>query len=255
MKRTCTQWLLFSAATLALVASCRSAPAQTLLNGGFESNGGAGTPFLTDWITADQFGSANSFYAQAGTGTPIFGQTVPAPPEGSFAAMTDTGGAGSHVLYQDFVVPVGVGGQADLSFQVFVNNQAGDFFAPATLDYTAAINQQARVDLLTAASDPFSVAGGDVLLNLYQTKPADLLTSGYTLVNADVSSLFLAHAGETLRLRFAEVDNQNALNFGVDAVRLRVSAAPEPGSLALCSGVIVVLPCLLRRRRARRALL
>lgn len=252
MRRMVTRGLL-PATALLLVTFCRVASAQMILNGGFENNGGAGTPFVSDWTSADQFGSADSFYVQTGTGSPVFGQTVPAPPAGIYAVMTDSGGAGSHVLYQDFVVPAGFVGPADLSFQVFINNQAGDFVAPTSLDFTAALNQQARIDLLTAASDPFSVAGSDVLLNLFQTNPGDPLISGYTLVSKNVSSLFAAHAGQTLRLRIAEVDNVNVLNFGVDAVRLTVapSAVPEPGSLALGLLGGVGLLSALRRRRPR----
>ena len=49
----------------------------------------------------------------------------------------------------------------------------------------------------------------------------------------DVSALTLSQAGQTLRLRFAEVDNVAPFQFGVDNVSLEVSAVPEPSSLTL----------------------
>ena len=227
----------------------RSASAQIIVNGGFEDNGGAGFSNFTGWNTADQIGSAGSFYTQTGTGTPLFGVLIPAPPGGNFAAMSEGGGAGSHVLYQDFQAPVGVS-SGFLSFQIFVNNQAADFFAPASLDFSAGSNQQARVDLLLAGSDPFSVAAGDVLLTLFQTNPGDPLTSGYTTITTDITSVLAAQSGSLLRLRFSEVDSIAPLNLGVDDVSLVV---PEPSTLALLfAGGTVGSSLFLRRRRARK---
>lgn len=231
-----------------LAAFCPGATAQSILNGGFEANGGPGATDFSDWVVADAPGSAGSFYVQTGTGSPVFGADVPAPPEGEFAAMSEAGGPGAHVLYQDFLVP-SVVGSAKLRFRVFVQNQAGDFTAPGSLDFDGAPNQQARVDLLRGASDPFSVQVADVLLNLYQTRPGDPLTSGYTLVSLDVTSVVAAHKGETLRLRFAEVDNLQPLLFGVDDVQWIGSAAPEPAGLALLALAAPLASVALRRRR------
>jgi hypothetical protein len=163
--------------------------------------------------------------------------------------MTDAAGPGSHVLYQDFVVPVGPGFY-QAGFTLFLNS--GDAFRnPATLDFsTPTLNQQARVDILTTAADPFSVAGGDVLQNLYQTVPADPQVSGYTNRVADVSALFQAHQGQTLRLRFAEVDNFFFLNLGVDNVFIQ--AVPEPSSLTLAATALLPLLYLVRKRRRAR---
>ena len=82
-----------------------------------------------------------------------------------------------------------------------INNLADDFFTPNSLDYAVGSNQQARVDLMLASSDPFSVDAGDVLQNLFQTKSGDPLTSGYNLVSADITSILASHAGEELRLQ------------------------------------------------------
>ena len=150
--------------------------------------------------------------------------------------MTDSQGPGSHVLYQDFVVPGSIS-SASIGFSLFINNHNDNgppnFFTPATLDFaTTALNQQARVDIISASADPFSLATADVFQNLFQTATADPLVSGYTNFLIDISTLLQAHQGETLRLRFAETDNVNFFNFGVDDVSL-TTQVPEPSSLLL----------------------
>ncbi len=180
-------------------------------------------------------------YRNSGIFSPVNGDAVPAPPEGTRAAMTDAQGPGAHVLYQDFVATAS---GAMLSFDLFIGDRAGLFFtpSPATLDFsTPALNQQARVDVLRSGTDPFSVAAADVLLNLYQTKLGDSPVSGYTLHTQDLTALFGAHAGETLRLRFAETDNVLTFQLGVDNVRIDVVAVPEPASTLLFGAALVAL--------------
>jgi hypothetical protein len=158
--------------------------------------------------------------------------------------MTDSTAGGTHLLYQDFVVPASVPA-ATFSSSFFVNNAATAFFVPtpATLDwFGTALNQQARVDIMLPSADPFSIAPGDILQNLFSTPVGSPLVSGYTLVNADVNTVLAAHAGQTLRLRFAEVDNVNFFNFGVDQVSLILVPAPSVAA-------IVLFPALLRGRR------
>jgi hypothetical protein len=248
------------AATLISIAyltlACVGNPAATadVVNGGFESNGGVGTSVFTGWTVVNETGSfvPSSWYVQAGTASPITATPVPPPPQGNFAAMTDQGGPGSHVLYQDFVVPVGVT-SATLTFQRYINNQAGAFSSPASLDFNTIPNQQARVDIITTTANVFSVASGDVLQNVFQTNPGDPLVSGYSLVTANLTSLLQADAGRTLRLRFAEADNQLLFNFGVDDVHLNITtgaAVPEPCAMALAAlGGLMTAPVYLRSRR------
>ncbi len=201
------------------------AGAAVITNGGFESG-------LASWTKADQIGSEGTFSLQSGTTSPVNGFTVPVPPEGTDAAMTDAQGPGSHVLYQDFLIPTGVT-SANITFRLYIRNGAQDFFTPATpsLDFsTPVLNQQVRVDILSTAGDPFSVLAADVIQNLYQSQPGNALISGYNLVTADLSTLFQARAGQTVRLRFAEADNVFTMNLGVDDVSINtgVSAVPEP---------------------------
>ena len=160
--------------------------------------------------------------------------------------MTDAFGPGSHVLYQDFVVPAE---GALLSFTLFIGNRGDRFVTPASLDFsTPALNQQARVDILRGGTGVFSVAPADILQNLFQTQVGAPLVSGYTPFNFDLTSLFAANVGQTLRLRFAETDNVAPFQFGVDNVSLEtVSAVPEPQSIQLFGTGLLVLLAIRRR--------
>jgi hypothetical protein len=217
---------------------CLSAHAASisLNNGGFEAG-------LTGWTIANEIGSDGTFFLQTGTTSPVNGDPVPAPPQGLRAAMTDAGAGGSHVLYQDFVVPASLGATL-LTFDLFVGNRADAFRTPNHLDwFTPDLNQQARVDLLLGGTDPFSLLAADVVLNAFRTNVGDPLVSGYTHFSVDVTSALIANTGATLRLRFAEVDNVGPLQFGVDNVSFSTptaAAAPEPPSLLLLLAAFIV---------------
>lgn len=221
------------AVVLGLAATTPVQAIPVISNGGFEAG-------LTSWTKADQLGSEGTFFSQSGVLSPVNSDPVPAPPEGTKAAMTDAQGPGSHILYQDFLATADA---AALSFALFIGNRASLFVTPLTLDFsTPALNQQARVDILKNTADPFSVAPMDVLLNLYQTKVGDSLISGYNTITTDISALLAAHAGETLRLRFAETDNVFTFQLGVDNVR--IDPIPEPAStLLLGAGLALLVGC------------
>ncbi len=234
--------LFKSVTAITLILTAAAVHATPLItNGGFESG-------FAGWTRVDALGSDGTFFLQTGTTSPVNNDPVPPPPEGTQAAMSDGGAAGSHVLYQDFVVPSSAGSAA-LSFDLFIGNRASDFFnpSPASLDFGInAFNQQARVDILLVGTDPLSVAGTDVLLNVFQTNPGDPLVSGYTTYTANLSSLLAAYAGQTLRLRFAETDNVFSFQLGVDNVNLTV---PEPTSILLLSTGLGGLLLTTRRRK------
>lgn len=221
MRRTVAPTVFALISLFGLVAVANAAP--LLMNGSFESG-------LTAWTVVDQANGNGSWFSQTGVSSPSNSFNVPAPPDGSFAAMTDQFGPGSHVLYQDFVVPADVT-SASLSFDYFINNVNGTFATPNTLDFTLAVaNQQTRVDVITTSADPFSVMPADVLLALLAPNAN---TAAYQAFAASLTAFLQAHEGETLRLRFAEVDNIGNFNMGVDAVNLEVNAVPEPTSVTL----------------------
>jgi hypothetical protein len=248
-------WRAIAAASLVLSSAAATAARadQILLNGGFE----LGT---ASWNRQDFPGGDGSFLLQTGTTSPILGTPVPPPPGGTMAMMTDAQGPGSHVLYQDFVVPTGVSG-ATLQFSLFIGNQATlpstgqPFFASpaaAGLDpTTSAPNQQARVDILRGGTDPFSVAAADVIQNAFQTTASSTPSSGYLTFTVNVGAALAGRTGQTLRLRFAEADNVSTFQLGVDNVSL--TTVPEPPSaLTFGLGGIAIAAMWLRRRLATR---
>lgn len=222
------------------VSATRGVTSGAVTNGGFELNGGSGTNSITGWTVVDQAGGTGSWYALSGTTTPDSGSTVPVPPAGTFAAMTDQTGPGSHVLYQDITVPANGG---TLNFDLFINNQAAEFVvpSPATLDSVSEPNQQFRADIMSPTAGDFDVGAG-VLANIYQTNVGDPLTNGgYVNVSFNLG----AFAGQTVRLRFAEADNQLFFNAGIDNVRivappLAVPVAGPFGLVVLALLLIVV---------------
>ena len=187
-------------------------------NFGFEA-GLADTNAIPCWTVVDQAGGYGSWCNQTGTlppQGPCAGNftPVPAPPEGALAAMTNQSFVGSHLLYRCGVLRSG-----SLSFKLYINNVAGIFFSPPSLDYNTGSNQQFRADLVTAAgmaANPFTVAPSDVLLNLYQTKPGDPPVSGYAAVTANAS----AFVKKDVCLRFAVVDNLFYFHAGIDDVKI-----------------------------------
>jgi len=202
-------------AILAIVTAAeQTASAQQLLtNGNFETGTFAG------WTVVNQAGgTGNYFIGTPGTPTPGPGAhaTASNPSGGSFYAVSNMSGAGSHVLYQSFVVPASAR-ILTLTFQMFVNIQAGATATPASLSYLTIPNQQVRVDILNSIASPFSVTGG-VVSNLYDGTDSGTKPNPYTSYTFNLSSLDATPG--TYYIRFAEVDNQGVLNDGVDNVSL-----------------------------------
>jgi hypothetical protein len=191
---------------LILLAVPGVSTAATTVNGGFE------TGTFTGWTVFNQPGGSGDWFVYTGTSTPLNGFPVAAPPEGTHAAVTDQGGPGSHVLYQDVVLESGFA--HTLSFVVYYENQAGFFATPPTLDFGVLPNQQYRVDVLRATADPASTAPADVLATVFQTREGDPTSLGPTTISFDLTPF----AGMTIRIRFAEVDNQLFFNASVDNV-------------------------------------
>jgi hypothetical protein len=222
---------------LLVCAFSSQSQATAIINGGFEAG-------FAGWSRFNQLASEGTFALQTGTSSPVNGTVVPAPPGGSIAAMTDAEGPGSHVLSQTFTVDALVS-MATLSFDLFIGNRAGAFFVPNTLDFsTPTLNQQVRVDIIASAADPFSLAPGDVLLNLFKTNPGDALVSGYTHLSIDVTALFNSHVNVPLTLRFAEADNVSTFQMGVDNVAIQANpgqAVPEtPSWILMFAGLFAI---------------
>jgi hypothetical protein len=182
--------------------------AATVVNGGFETGNFAG------WTVVNQPGGSGDWFVYTGTTSPLSGFTIAPPPEGTFAAVTDQGGPGSHVLYQDVALEAGFA--HTLSFELYYENRAGVFASPATLDFSGGANQQYRVDVLRPSAPATSVAPGDVLATIFQTNPGDPFSLAPTPITFDLTPF----AGTTVRIRFAEVDNQLFFQASVDGVAI-----------------------------------
>jgi Putative Ig domain/Bacterial Ig domain len=195
-------------------------PCPTFSNAGFEGD----VETLAGWTVVDQVGGDGSWFVQSGTLSPLSTSSVPQPPELRQAAMTDQSSPGSHVLYQDIILPFA---PTSLRFELFLGNRgtAWSIPSPETLDYTISPNQHVRVDIMDPTA-PVDDVGAGVLRNIFITAPGDPLvttvpgdpqmTPVYRTIVADLS----AFAGKRIRLRFAEVNNQLFLQMGVDKVRV-----------------------------------
>jgi CubicO group peptidase (beta-lactamase class C family) len=153
---------------------------------------------------------------------------VPDPPQGGFAVVTDMNGPGTRILYRDLALE----GRLTLHLTVFYEGSA-PFASPETLAHDSPeANQQFRIDLVDPSAPIDSVADGDVLVTVFHTSPGDPITLPPTEVTVDVSPW----AGQTVRLRLAQADNQGPLRAGVDAIRFLPIGAEEAGIELLDTG-------------------
>jgi hypothetical protein len=182
-------------------------------NGGFEN----GT--FRGWMRVNQSGGSGNWFVYSGTSSPRSGHTIAAPPNGSFAATTDQIGPGSHVLYRDIRLKPGM--THKLSFYLYYRNFADGFFTPKTLDYTEFPNQQYRVDVLKPTANPFTVKRSAILATIFRTKVGDPNRLAPKLRTFNLTPF----VGKTVRLRFAEVDNQFNFLASVDKVKVTSTSA------------------------------
>lgn len=185
--------------------------AATITNGGFETN------TLGGW-TVDNAGGGN-WYTYSGNTTPLTATSISAPPEGTFGAVTDQMSPGRHLLYQDVALEAGATHTLSL-FVYYGKSGAGPFSTPSTLDHTVVPNEQYRIDVMSPSAPVASVVPGDVLLPVFRTDVGEPASLGPTPITADLSPW----NGMTVRLRFAEVDNQAPLRAAVDDVRITTTA-------------------------------
>lgn len=175
------------------------------------TNGNFETGDFTGWTT--QNAGEGAWFVYAGTVSPLSGSTIAPPPEGNFAATTDQTGPGTHILFQD--VTLEPNNTHTLSFILYYVNQAGVFFTPDNLDFADGPKQQYRVDIIDPNAPVDSVTTG-VLAQVFRTEVGDPNSLAPTSFSFDLTPF----AGQTVRLRFAEVDNQLFFQASVDDVQI-----------------------------------
>jgi hypothetical protein len=194
---------------VALLAAPGSAGAAIVNNGDFE------TGSLSGWTHDDSpVDPSSSWFVYSGTSSPSFFNPVDPPPQGTFAAVTDQGGPGTRILSQDVTLPSGFS-QLQLSLFAYYRAQA-PISSPDSLDSSTTDNEQYRIDLMRTGTPIDSVASADLLASVFRTVTGDPQTLSPTRKTVGLSAL----AGQTVRLRLAEVDNQDVFNASADAISI-----------------------------------
>ena len=175
-------------------------------------NGNFETGDFTHWNVANQPGGSGDWFVYEGTISPLSAHNIAAPPQGTFAAVSDQEDPGSHVLYRNIKLEPGM--RHELSFYLYYENQAGEFFPRNTLDFRTIPNEQYLVDILRPRANPLALNPDDTLTRLFRTRAGDPNRLQPTLLTFNLTRF----AGKTIRLRFAEVDNQFYFQASVDGV-------------------------------------
>jgi len=207
-----------------------AAVASAITNGGFE------TGDLTGWTTfeANTVGDGLFRAAAGGSVLPLSGAIAPPASEGDTLAISDMAAAGLRVLYQDITIPA----DATLSFDLWWNNAAGFWVNPGNMFPNPFPNQHARIDLISLDAPLNTTNPADIALALVTLDDGRTESEGWESFSFDLADL----AGQTLRLRIAEVDNQAPLYIAAD----NFSLIPSPGAATV---LLLVIGSAARRRR------
>lgn len=229
-------WLLALAfAGLALTVPA-GAGAATVVNGNFETGN------LDGWHVHEATGFGNWFNYE-GTQAPMQGDItvngsktkrgatpVPAPPQGTHAAIADQLDPDTLIMYQD--IALAPNAKHQLSLQTYyVSRKPIAVPTPDTLSTEESAlgkqpNQQYRIDIMRPEAPLESLEPGDVLRNVFSTEQGAPASMPPSRITANLT----AFAGQTIRLRFAVVAGNEALNAGVDDVSITSTGAGAEGA-------------------------
>jgi hypothetical protein len=219
------------AAIVAILVVPAGAKAATVVNGDFETGN------LSGWQLSNlppEPGSSGNWFAYTGTVSPFgeFAPPIPPPPAGKYAAITAQGGPGTHILYQDIALEPYYTHQ--LSLLAYYRSEAPlETPSPETLEANGPLkNQQYRIDVIKPTAPITSVNPSDILATVFATSTGSPLELGPTPYTVNLS----AFAGQTVRLRFAEADNQGYLAAGTDSVA--IASTPPSNTFAFGSAVL-----------------
>lgn len=202
-----------------VAASCLSPAYADLTNGNFENG-------LTGW-SATVNGSAHPITVSSGTTTTSAGTIAPSLTNDHYV-YTSQSGPGSSFLTQTFLVQPGVN---KIFFDIAINNAAGSFYTPDSLDYTASFNQQARFDIIRAGAPLDTTNPSDIIVPAFQTHGGDPQIQGWRTYEIDATSQLAPYVGQNVVFRFAQVDNQGYFNFVIDNVNVGVTQTPMTNSI------------------------
>ena len=181
---------------VALALGWGTGKGELLVNGDFE------TGDFTGWVNVNS--GYGTWIVNDGKFDPDGPEGPTAPLSGLYSALTVQIGAGQHLLYQDFTVPMDVQ-SATLSWTDRIRNHAAYFSSP---------NQEYRVEI----RDTNNV----VLETVFRTSQNDTNIIPATRRTRDVSR----YRGQTIRLAFYQQDNLGYLNVALDDVSVNLGA-PE----------------------------
>jgi hypothetical protein len=183
--------------------------AANVTNGNFETGN------FTGWNRVNKEGGSGSWFVYSTNTSPLSNNPIAVPPQGNFAATSDQNNPGTQVLIKTIKLQSGM--RHELSFILYYRNFAPGFFTPNTLNFTAAPNQQYRIDVLKKDANPFSVSQNAILKPLFRTNVGAPNTRGPQLRSFNLTQF----AGRTVRLRFAAVETENFLLASVDKVKVK----------------------------------
>ncbi len=214
-----TNWFFkhTSRALMVMLCALSSGAYAQITNPGFESGN------LSGW-NAVVSGASNPVTVTSGETVTSAG-TIPPSLSDNFFAFTSQTSPGSTFLTQEFTVQPGTN---RIFFDIAINNDAGDFFTPdpISFDFSGAANQQARFDILAPGASFDTEDPADIIATGFQTQPGDPLSSDWQRFDIDVSAELAPFVGQTVTLRFVQVDNQSFFNLAID--NLSVGDAPPP---------------------------
>jgi len=205
-------------ATTAFLVAPTGAGAATIVNGDFETGN------LTGWTQANNpLGNGEWRVYSAASTAEI---PVPPPPAGLYAAVTIQEFIGTRILYQDVTLEPFYSHR--LSLIAYYRTDASlvtpipNTLASGNAEGGPPENEQYRIDVIRPTAPIDSVNPADILATLFATKTGDPKELAPTTFATDLTPF----AGQTVRLRLAEVDNIGPLQAGVDSVSIQ-SALPS----------------------------
>lgn len=201
-------FLAVGAAIAALTAVPTGAWGATVVNGDFE------TGTLTGWTQVNNPLGNGEWRVYSGSSGEL------PPPAGIYAAASFQDYVGSHILYQDVALEPYYSHQLSL---IAYYRTEGPMVTPQPNTLSSGNNEkgppeneQYRIDIMNPAAPIDSVDPANILATLLATKTGDPSELGPTTFSADLTPF----AGQTVRLRLAEVDNIAPLRAGVDSVSI-----------------------------------